>query len=446
MIKAKTGLIVAASEDERGNQRAEELMKSAEKALEKREISVVTAGRVVRSAADAVEVCELLRKEEPDSLTMIISNRVPDTLLYLFVNRIRVPCVLWAVPFAETGSLGCVQHFGSILTSRRIAFDYVCGLPEEESMAGKAAMTAEAGRIIRSVRNLKIALALPEQDAQDTGLRDTTEEEWDLSGIFGSTILHFGMNRILKEAAAIPDREVRKKWNCLKKRTGKVESEDSAMMSQAGIYLALKKIMERYQLDAMTAECYYQYRDLMNLPASWLADEGIVFDTAGDIGSCILMFILNQASKGGAAALCEVGMLDDGSDTVYLSHEGSTAHSLASTLDDVRISRRGERGAVVGFPMMPMDAVTVAGIYGGGRSEYRVFVAGGSVREVSKDMWKRAGSGLIVGFQPGDGAGKLFRRMMDEGADRHILVKAGNYEDLLKTVCRHLGLRTLSVD
>ncbi len=53
------------------------------------------------------------------------------------------------------------------------------------------------------------------------------------------------------------------------------------------------------------------FSGLMNLTSSWLADEGIVVDTEGDIGHTMVMHMLNLISKGGACALGEVGSIDD---------------------------------------------------------------------------------------------------------------------------------------
>lgn len=48
---------------------------------------------------------------------------------------------------------------------------------------------------------------------------------------------------------------------------------------------------------ALAAECYPFYSGEMNLPSSWLADEGIILDTEGDIGHTMVMYMLNLAPR-----------------------------------------------------------------------------------------------------------------------------------------------------
>lgn len=73
------------------------------------------------------------------------------------------------------------------------------------------------------------------------------------------------------------------------------------MQYMAKIYMATKEVIKKYSLDAMAAECYPMFSGLMNLTSSWLADEGIVVDTEGDIGHTMVMHMLNLISKAGPA-------------------------------------------------------------------------------------------------------------------------------------------------
>lgn len=120
MTETKTGLVVVASQYESGGQRARELTDSAKEALEKKNIRVITGSKVIWDGADAIDVCKELKEEEVDSLTIVLSTWVTDSLLYILVQEMQLPVVFWAVPYTETFSIGCVQHFGSALTTHGI--------------------------------------------------------------------------------------------------------------------------------------------------------------------------------------------------------------------------------------------------------------------------------------------------------------------------------------
>ena len=341
MTNAKTGLVVVASQYESGGQRAQELAALAKASLEQREITVAEGAKVVWDAADAIDVCKELRKQEIDSLTIILSTWVTDSLLYVLVHELPVPVVFWAVPYTETFSIGCIQHFGSALTTHGIPYEYVYGLTDDAKAADKAAKIAEAGRIIKAVKSMKLALVGPRQTWRVAGPQDTTNEEWEFSQKFGPTLVHIEMEEIMELAEGISDKEAKKVYGCLKKRTGRVLADEETMLHMTKVYMAVKETVKRYSLDALAAECYPFYSGQMNLPSSWLADEGIIVDTEGDVGHTMVMYMLNLAAKGGATALGEVGSMDDENRILALAHEGSTEHSLAEDVSKVQISPSG---------------------------------------------------------------------------------------------------------
>lgn len=444
MMETKTGLVTVASHYESGGQRADELAASAVKALNAKNITAVAASKTVWDAADAIDVCRELKAQGVDSLTIILSTWVTDSLLYVLVHEMQLPTVFWGVPYTETFSIGCIQHFGSVLTTHGIPFDYVYGLAEDEAAVEKVAKIAEAGRIIKAVKNMKLALVGPRQTWRVAGPQDTTNEEWEFSEKFGTTLVHIEMEEITDLAEKISDEKAKDTLCCLKKRTGRVLADDETMLHLTKVYLAVKQIVEKYSLDALAAECYPFYSGLMNLPSSWLADEGIILDTEGDIGHTVVMYMLNQAAKGGATALGEVGSMDDEHHILALAHEGSTAHSLAASLDKVQISPSGDRGSFVGLPMRPMETVTVSSIQGNGHDGYQILVESGRVVEASEQEWIDGGEKLLVKLAIEKKASEAVAGLIRSGMDHHLLVKEGDYTEMLSLLCKYLKVREVT--
>ncbi|MCD8123079.1 MAG: hypothetical protein LUE65_12775 [Clostridiales bacterium] len=441
-MKAKTGLVAVASQYESGGQRAENLLAQAADALRAREVETQIASRVVWDAADAVDMCRELKQQNVDSLTVVLSTWVTDSLLYVLVHEMQIPVVFWAVPYTETFSIGCVQHFGSVLTTHGIPYEYVYGLGDDAEAADKVAMVAETGRIIKAVKNMKLALVGPRQTWRVAGPQDMTNEEWEFSQKFGVTLIHIEMEEITAIADELPENEVGKTWKCLQKRTGKVLADEESMLHMTRIYLALKKVVKRYSLDALAAECYPFYSGLMNLPSSWLADEGVIVDTEGDIGHTVVMYMLNLAAKGGATALGEVGSMEG--NILALAHEGSSAHSLAASIENVQISPSGDKGCFVGLPLRPMDPVTVSSIQGNGRDGYQILVESGKTVEASRQEWIDGGEKLLVKLEIGMKASEAVASLMEAGMDHHLLVKEGDYTALMSLLCKYLNVKKVS--
>lgn len=444
MTETKTGLVVVASQYESGGQRARELTDSAKEALEKKNIRVITGSKVIWDGADAIDVCKELKEEEVDSLTIVLSTWVTDSLLYILVQEMQLPVVFGAVPYTETFSIGCVQHFGSALTTHGIPYDYVYGLADQEAVVEKVAKIAEAGRILKSVKNMKLALVGPRQTWRVAGPQDTTNEEWEFSQKFGVTLIHIEMEEILELAGKISEEEAVQTYKYLKKRTGKVLADEETMLHMTSVYLAVKEIVKKYSLDALAAECYPFYSGQMNLPSSWLADEGIIVDTEGDIGHTMVMYMLNLAAKGGATALGEVGSMDDENRILALAHEGSTAHSLAEDLSKVQISPSGEKGCFVGLPLRPMEKVTVSSIQGNGRDGYQILVESGRVVEAHRQEWIDGGEKLLVKLGIEKKASEAVDRLIEAGMDHHLLVKEGDYTEILSLLCKYLKVKKVT--
>ena len=128
----------------------------------------------------------------------------------------------------------------------------------------------------------------------------------------------------------------------------------------------------------------------MNQTASWLADEDIIVDTEGDIAHAVIQYILNLASDGGTCALGEIGAFDDEADYMTICHEGSSAASLADSIDKVVTNPSGEMGAFIGVPLKAMDKVTFCDMQGSA-GNYQVLIAEGETLPVSHEEWVDGG-------------------------------------------------------
>lgn len=444
MRQPRIGIIGVTCEFESGGQRAEELVEGIGAALAEQNVEVTYAPKVAWDSSDAVSVCKELKKSELDALVIVEATWIMDSMQYIFMNELQLPTVFWAVPYTETFSIGCVQHFGSILKAQGIEYEYVYGLPDNEEAVQKVKAVAEAGQIMKAVKGMRLALVGPRQTWRVAGPQDMSNEEWEFSKKFGVTLVHVEMGEILYLAENVSDEKADDVLKCLSKRTGIVKADYQTMQYMAKIYLAVKEIIEKYSLDAMAAECYPMFSGLMNLTSSWLADEGIVVDTEGDIGHTMVMYMLNLIAKGGACALGEVGSMDDENNILALAHEGSTAHSLAEDISKVQISQSGEKGTFVGVPLKPMETVTISSITGA-RGCYKLLVDHAEVVQASKEEWIEGGEKLLVKLHVADKASAVVDRLMAKGMDHHLLVKEGNCTQVLTLICKYWGIEIVKL-
>lgn len=446
MTRPKLGLVAVASHAESGGERGDDLLREAVIALGGQGVEVIAPERTVWDAAEALTAAGRLADARVDAVAVIHASWVLDSLQYLFWNMVRRPLILWAVPYTETFSLGCVQHFGSVLKGQSVPYWYAYGLPGEAAPVAEVARLVRVAHVARTMAEARVALIGPRQTWRAAGPQDMTAEEWDLTKLTGATLVHVEMAELVALAETQPETAAREVV-AVQRRAGRlaaVEVEDGRLVYAAQVYLAVQELCRRYGLTAAAAECYPDYSGLVNLPASWLADQGTVLDTEGDLGHTLLALALNGLAGGGATALAEVGSLDLVQNCLCLAHEGSSAASLAERPEAVHILPGGERGTVVGFPFQASPAVTVTDLYGrDGR--YQALVTLGATLPATQAEWEAGGRKFFAKLQLSVGAWQGVRALLAQGVDHHLLLKPGDWRASLADLCDLWGITKATV-
>lgn len=443
MRKLKIGIVGLASHFESGDHRANEILGGIKDFAQEFGMLPVMASQLVYEPAEAISACDELNDSDIDALIIVDITWVADSLKYLFINELKVPVVFWAIPYTETFSIACVQHFCSILKSHGLTYSYVYGVPSAHLMK-KIRVSAVAGNVLKKVKKMRIALMGPRQTWRVAGPQDMTDEEWNFSRKFGTTLIHLDMDEVFKRVKNISDTEAEKALELLASHTGKASFGQDKLLFFAKVYLATKNILEANRLTAIAAECYPMFGGLMNLVSSWLADEGFVIDTEGDIGHTLVELILNTCAGGGATILGETGSIRDDEDYLMLAHEGSTALTFSETIEQVEISPLGDEGCFVGFPAKAMDQVTLSSIVCS-NGQYKMLIAKGKTLNVSYDEWVDAGSKMIAKLRFNKKPSEFVDSMMRAGLDHHFVIKEGDYTQELSMICDYLNIEKVLI-
>lgn len=435
--KAKIGIVAVASQDESGGERADGFLLDAKKQMANVGVDVVCADKVVWNPADALDVCAQFKEAEIDAIAIIHATWILDSLTYVLVNNISVPIVLWAVPYTETFSLACVQHMGAVLKGQGIPYQPIYGLPTDEGVIEKLKKISEAARLLRLAKTMNVALMGPRQTWRVAGPQDMSIEEWEFSNKFGTTIIHLEMDELLSRMDKISDDEAKKTLEELAPRTGKVNCSEETMIYAAKAYMAMKDVMKANKLSAVAAECYPGFDGLTNLTASWLADEGIVVETEGDISHVMVKELMNKCPGDGVTLLGEVGSFD--ADVIYISHGGSSGHYTADSVDRVEIFHSGETGTYVGTPVKPMPVVTIANMTGK-QGCYKMLITKAETLSVSDEEWEKAGKRLLVKLKFDKKVEEIMDGMFKAGVDHHLVIREGDYTETLSLLCDYIGV------
>ena len=174
MKKIKIGLVAVASPVESGGERGAELLARAQKAITEAGMDVAVYPDVIWDAAAALDACEKLKGAGINSLVIMDITWVIDSMKYIFTTQLQVPTVYWAVPYTETFSIGCIQHYGSILKAMGYTYEYVYGLPEDAEVIEGIRSYAKVGAAVENTKSMVIGLAGPRQTWRVAGPQDMT--------------------------------------------------------------------------------------------------------------------------------------------------------------------------------------------------------------------------------------------------------------------------------
>ena len=440
--KPRLGLVGVASHDESGGQRADSFWAEAKEAMEKAGIDAYIAPTMVWTPAEALQAAEELNEAGIDAVAVVHITWIMDSLSYLLLNKVKVPAALWAVPYTETFSLACVQHMGATLKMQGIPYVPVYGHPQDAELVEQLRRVAEAGYLLSQIREMNVALMGPRQTWRVAGPQDMSMEEWEFSRKFGTTIVHLEMDEILDRVAKISDEDARRCLKELDGRTGKAVAPPENMLYAAKVYQAVKDVIQTNRLEGVAAECYPKFDGLTNLTASWLADEGVVVETEGDIAHVVLRVAINLCAGPGVSLLGEAGSFDREENVIAVSHGGSSGASVTEDISKVQVSPSGEIGTYVGTPVKAMPVVTVANLTGQ-KGCYKMLIARAETVPVEDEEWDSAGRRLLVKLRFERDADQAVRIFLEEGIDHHLVIREGDYTKTLSLLCDFLGVEKI---
>ena len=150
--------------------------------------------------------------------------------------------------------------------------------------------------------------------------------------------------------------------------------------------------------------------------------------------------VYKRQADGGACALGEIGAFNDIEDYMTICHEGSSAASLAESIDRVVSNPSGDMGSFIGVPLKAMKKVTFCDMQGSAGT-YQLMIATGETLPVSHQEWVDGGEKLVLKLRAdGVKASQVIDQMIKAGLHHHVVIKEGDYTELLKMICGYMDI------
>jgi L-arabinose isomerase len=421
----KVALVVVSSPFEAGGERADSTLAQARATLGKVGLDLLVASGIVKDVADAARVTRGWVDQKIDLLVIVHCSWVEDSLQFQLQRETGAPLMLWSRPEPETYALASVKHFASIAKRTGLSYRWGQGEVDTAEFAERVKAFAIPAAAARRFRHSRVALFTPRTAWRMAGPMDMSLDEWDLGSSLGVTLLHLDLEELVSEAEKETETDAHHELDRHAPAYGNIQAAAERMLFSSKIYLAAKRMIDSYGLDAMAAACYPTHFGLVNLATSWLAEEGFHFDPEGDVGSSVLANAM-LALRPKPIVLGEAVQLLPGSDSVLVRHEGSGPASLAAGASEVHVVDLGEqRGTLVEYPLRKAAEVTAATITGDG-GEYSLFVARLESKGIPLAEWEERGRGFLGHVTAKGGGAQLLERMFDTGMDHHLLLQEGD--------------------
>ena len=439
-MNPKIGFITVSLNGERIDL-AKQFKKNALINLNNRNLEVLDNSSLCLTGVDVLGAVKNAKNKEADCIVFLIGTWVYAPAIISAIQRFPLPVVVWAIPepasFSSVG--GNVIH--GTLDELGIKHLLVYGMPNDNETLDSIESYAKAAMVKNNLYTSKFGLI----GGRSLGMYPSTVDPLHVKRIFGIEIEHIDQLLLVETARKIEDFTAKSFYEKFVKEYGNIDVPDNIMIKSIKVYIALKKIIEYYELSFVGVKCLEEVINLFVsccLAISLCNDNGIPTACQSDINAAISMKILNLLSNK-ATIFADVNMIDKQKGIARLVNCGTMATTLAETKKDVdwgcQYEYMGrERGACPTFCCKPGE-VTFCGL-SRIKGNYVMQIATGNAflqpKEVfaeDRDIWPHAF--ISLDCNPNN----FYQAIRSN----HLVVGYGNMKNELIYLCELLDIKAV---
>lgn len=248
-----------------------------------------------------------MEEEGADCILLIVGTWIYSSIITTAANDLRVPFILWG--YSEriaNGNLGASLQIRYVLQEIGKNFLYLCGESRDEGNHAAVARYLKAAWVKKYLRNRKIATI----GGKCMMMYQTQVNEYSWKRTFGVDFPQYDTAQVFKEMENIPEEEAKKvereflaKVNKVHWEAGDDKPEKDAVLTQAKMFLAFKRMQKLYGIDVFANKCMpemsaipYGYGYAGCLATCMLNEAGTMIACEADVPAGLSMYILNLLS------------------------------------------------------------------------------------------------------------------------------------------------------
>jgi len=433
----------------------EDIRDRAATRLEANGLEVVKIPEIVFSVGEMTKAAQVLRSADVDLIVVYFTSIGEEVLVPHMAAELSYPLLLWSNltatdEFPRIGIMGVI-HAASNLRAMGRRFSYLLGNPDDPTTIGRVLVIARAAAVVKKIRRDVVGTLSAVSPGQLDTAYDETQMRRVVADVDGVDIVE-----LVNFFEEVEEEEAERVVKDVLQRIGSCEADNKDLLASAKTYLALKRMVRKYNLKALAANSrpgMTKRGIYIHLAAALLSEEGIPaqiheHDVPAAITELILRYLTDLPSYTG-----EFNYIEDlAENRSKLGHTGFSAFSLAKTPGDIRLTKLSmhktitgrEGGVEVQFHVKP-GRVTFAKL--GGRAvngQLSMFIAGGEVVEPSEKM-KKSGSGCYACIRPDAQVQSFLDAIISGGVEHHILLVHADVRAELEAFCNILDIQKITV-
>ena len=411
--------------------------------------------KLLRSV-DANAVCPDKMLLNLDDLRAYMQGLEPDLIVFqnlTFANaaymsevlrRFDCPMLLWTLrePVIDGGRLRLNSLTGAYSAANTLrAFDarpfaYAFGAPEEESVIRAVTASAEAARVKKAMRSLKLSAV--GHTPQGFGFGRALDSE--LMSTFGVELEAIEARELIDLAKGYTDADCAEYLRKTENATcGLDKTPERNRLDHARLYKAYTDYVKGHNIGALASRCWPDFFTAFGTPVcsvlSLLNDDGVAAACEADIYGALSMWIGMQLSHE-PVFFGDPVSLDEEENTITYWHCGAAACSLARKDTGATIGVHPNRkiGPAMDFGCEAFPEATVFRIGSEPDGSFRFFIAEGSVLDKPKQF---IGTSIVVKTES-DSRSVIEQSVLD-GFEPHFVVIKGHHAETLEALAQMFG-------
>jgi len=433
MKKLTIGFVSMAQPYNTDKELAGEMYKLAKNKMSELEnVEVVSHEGLIISMEDAKAAVELFKANPIDLLVVQNGTFSSGQVFMHLVQNFSGFIVLWALPEPpyngplKFNSLSGVNLNASLLSNMERQYKYFYASPDNSEFWLDFGRWLKVFSFAKKLKETRIGLF----GSRTPGFYTFGLNELSVRKSIGPEIYHVDLDELFREAGKVTQAEVNEFFegiNRLVCNCQEITQEKSLKFART--YVAFKKIIERYQLDAVAVKCWPEFITDYGLAVcstmAKLVDDGIMAGCEGDILGTVTSLAQYELS-GKVPFIADLVDVDFTANSGTMWHCGCAPFKLAHPGCPVKLGQEfGIGGLTAEFAMQP-GKVTAARL-SSNQGKYRLLVTTG---EAIDTLQTPNGTAAVVRFDCN--AKKLLDTIIYGGYEHHLgMVSADIKEDLI---------------